>query len=155
MAYSHTPTIGKALNHLKAQAIMDEDKILLPLPPEADEDAAMEVYSRFMRHLRHVPNSKPAIKVLSSMQFASDMLGYSDAHLAKILVEQGLRAPRMAFPAEFLAYADKALMREPWDVGGPNEALLELKEYWDAIGEDKFAAFKRSYDLVCEGALCD
>lgn len=127
--------------------------VKLPLPPELQESGDMKVYARFMRYLRHVPNSRMEIKVLSAIQFTADILDYSDAHVAKILVDLGLRGPRMAFPAEFLTFADQSLMRSGWDVGGPSQGLQELKAHWDKTGEDKFSAFKGDYPLLSEEAL--
>lgn len=118
--------------------------------PEADmagHDVELEIYARFMRHLRHVPNSRTEIKILSSIQFTADMMDITDALVAKTLVDMGLRAPRKAFPASFLEHADNALMRTGWDVGGPSNALIDLKKHWDDIGEDRFAAFRKSYVL--------
>ena len=129
---------------------------VLPLPPAAhmpgshDERTDMAIYARFMRYLRHVPNSRMDIKILSSIQFTADMLDHSDAHIAKVLVDLGLRAPRMAFPADFLDYADAALMRDEWQIGGANGALHGLREYWNAIGEDKFSGVKKQYSLADE-----
>ena len=129
------------------------DNALLPLPPESGQDRAeMDIYARFMRHLRHVPSSRTEIKILSSIQFTADMTGNSDAHVAKVLVDLGLRAGRVAFPADFLKFADSSLMRTGWEVGGPTKALMELKEYWDFIGEDKFAAVNGDYSLISAGA---
>lgn len=120
--------------------------IALPLPPDMHADAdAILVYARFMRHLRHVPSSRKEIRILSAIQFTADLTGHSDAHVSKILVDQGLRAPRLSFPADFLHYADQALMRMDWQVGGPSPGLQELKAFWDAGGEDKFAGFKGEY----------
>jgi hypothetical protein len=113
----------------------------------AGHDIELEIYARFMRHLRHVPNSREEIRILSSIQFTADMLDVADALVAKTLVDMGLRAPRKAFPASFLDHADGALMRTGWDVGGPSEALIELKAHWDKIGEDRFAAFRKSHAL--------
>ncbi len=133
-----------------------ENTTLLPLPPETlsfdRDDAAvnMEIYARFMQHLRHVPNSRMEIKILSAIQFTADMMDYTDAQVAKVLVDLGLRSSRAAMPADFLSFADQALMRSRWDVGGPNEALLALKDHWDRTGEDKFAAFRREFSLVDE-----
>jgi hypothetical protein len=127
------------------------DEVLLPLPPQisgADDD--MAVYARFMRHLRHVPNSRMEIKVLSAIQFTADILDYSDAHVSKLLVDLGLRAPRMAFPADFLKFADAAYLRTGWEVGGPTTGMTELKTFWDKTGEDKFAAFQGDYPLLAE-----
>lgn len=130
-----------------------EDLIDLPAPPESDSSEDLVLYSRFMKHIRHVPSSRAAIKVLSAIQFTADMLGYSDAHVAKILVELGLRAPRLAFPADFLEFVDSSLMRSTWEIGGPSPAICDLKSHWDSMGEDKFAAFKRTYSLLDEAAV--
>lgn len=142
-------------NHLNSatENNFKQANIALPVPAEDASNDIMEIYARFMRHLRHVPNSRAAIKVLSAMQFTADMIDYSDANIAKVLVDMGLRAPRIAFPAEFLDYADQALMRSGWDVGGPNAALLELKNYWDRIGEDKFTAATRDYSILDEQVI--
>jgi len=128
------------------------DNISLPLPPERQDAGEMAVYARFMQHLRHVPNSRMSIKVLSAIQFTADMQDHSDAHVAKLLVDLGLRAPRMAFPADFLTFIDQALMRDEWDVAGPSEALCDLRQYWNENGEDRFVAFKRDYPRVSEDA---
>lgn len=129
-----------------------KETILYPVPPvgsiiTAVKSEDMEIYSRFMRHIRHVPSSRTEIKILSAIQFTADMLGYSDAHISKTLVDLGLRARRMAFPASFLEYADNALMRSGWEVGGPSGSLQELQDHWGKIGEDKFAGFKRNYSF--------
>jgi hypothetical protein len=130
-----------------------QDTVRLPLPPELHETEDMAIYARFMRHVRHVPNSRVVIKVLSALQFTADMLDCSDAHVSKLLVDLGLRAPRAAFPAEFLQYADQALLRGDWDIGGPSDGLLALKAFWDETGEDKFAAFKGDYVVLDEQAI--
>ena len=129
--------------------------VQLPLPPEKDASSDLEVYARFMSHVRQVPNSRIEIKVLSAIQFTADLLGHSDAQVAKLLVELGLRAPRLAFPAEFLDFADQCLVRDVWDVGGPSEAMSELQSYWFASGVDCFAGFNKQYPLhdVHKGAL--
>lgn len=128
----------------------NHNDVVLPLPPQITADDDMALYARFMRHLRNVPNSRMEIKVLSAIQFTADMQDHSDAHVAKLLVDLGLRAPRLAFPADFLKYADAALMRSGWEVGGPTEGLQALKQHWDRTGEDRFAAFRGDYPLVDE-----
>jgi hypothetical protein len=134
---------------------IENEKVQLPVPSAPDQlrvqvgvRAELDIYARFMRHIRHVPNSRVEIKILSAIQFTADMADCSDAHVAKTLVEMGLRAPRMAFPADFLSYADQALMRGGWDVGAPSTALLDLKAHWDRIGEDKFSAFRGDFALL-------
>lgn len=125
------------------------ERIALPLPPAMGEETRveMEVYARFMRHLRQVPNSRMEIKILSSLQFTADMLDMSDALVAKIMVDLGLRAPRKAFPMAFLDFADRAMQRRAWDRTAVPPAVLALKEHWDRIGEDRFASASRAFGV--------
>ncbi len=132
-----------------------QEGIVLPLPPEMDAQADdIALYARFMQHLRHVPTSRMEMKILSAIQFTADMLDYNDAYVARVLTDFGLRAPRVAFPAEFLRFADGALRRCAGEVGGPNGDLLELQAYWDSIGESKFAYLRGEYTLMSEGVYC-
>ena len=123
--------------------------IEFPLPPSKDDDLAMEVYARFMGHLRKVLHRRGEIKVLASIQFTAMVLDYTDAHVAKMLVDLGLRVGRSGLPAEYLEFAHNSLMRSGWEVGGPSASLLALNDYWDEIGENKFAGVVREYDFTC------
>jgi hypothetical protein len=126
--------------------------IHLPFPPtDMKAEFEMEVYARFMRHLRQVPSSRPEIRILAAIQFVADMMDVGDAHISKILVDLGLRAPRMAFPESYLQFVDNILMRSIHDVGYTNGALKDLHQHWQLIGEDIFAAFKRSYPILADG----
>ena len=129
----------------------NNDRVLLPLPPlTAEAKFEMDVYARFMRHLRHVANSRDDIKVLSAIQFVADMMDVQDDEIAKVLVDHGLRAPRVSFPANYLEYVDNALMRDDWETGAASAPLKDLREHWGRIGEDRFAAFKRYYPSISE-----
>ena len=132
---------------------------ILPLPPTErlpetpSQECDLAIYARFMRYLRHVPNNRIEIKILSAIQFTADMMDHSDAHIAKSLVDWGLRAPRLAFPTGFLDFADAALLREGWEVGAASSDVKELSAYWSTIGEDKFAGVKKQYSLLDEYAV--
>jgi hypothetical protein len=69
-----------------------------------------------------------------------------------MLADMGLRAPRKAFPGAYLNHVDDTLLRAGWDVGGPCASSVDMKRFWDDIGEDKFAAFKKDYPRVAEPA---
>jgi hypothetical protein len=136
---------------LKSNDNREEGHIVLPLPPEAKEARQeMEIYARFMRHLRNVPNSRMEIKILSAIQFTADLLNLGDALIAKVLVDLGLRGTRKCFPTGYLEFVDKSLLRSGFDVGGPTKGSLAVKQHWDLIGEDKFAAVRREYPRVEE-----
>ena len=127
------------------------ENIFLPLPPldNAAKDV-LEIYGRFMRHVRLAPNSNVYIKILSGIQFTADMMDLPDAYVAKTLADMGLRAPRKAFPESYLDHVDKSLMRHGWNVDEGAESSIDMRRFWDEIGEDKFASFKKDYDLLAE-----
>jgi len=133
--------------------------IILPLPSSClDRTVEQAVYARFMHYLRGVRHRDAALRILSAIRFSSDILDYSDAHVAKVLVDLGLRAPRRAFPADFLSFADEALLREAHDFGAPNAALQELQMYWEAAAEDVLASSSacargEQYSLPVGGAF--
>lgn len=125
--------------------------IALPFPPiGADVAFEMDIYARFMRHLRVVPTSRQDVQILSAIQYAADMMDLSDAYISKVLVDLGLRAPRAAFPEAYLEHADQSLMRDPHEVGCASASLQALHNHWISHGEDRFAAFKRHYTVQSE-----
>ncbi len=117
----------------------ENERIALPMPPAMGEDSKfeMEIYARFMRHLRHVPNSRMEIKILSSIQFTADMMDHGDALVAKTLVDLGLRAPRRAFPVTFVDFVDKRIQRSHWELSPPPGPIVALKEFWERIGDGR------------------
>lgn len=118
------------------------ERIILPLRPEDNTSFEAGLYDRFIHHLRHVPNSRMEIKILSAIQFTADSIDHGDALVAKTLVDLGLRAPRKAFPVSFLEFVDRSIARQGWDLGSyPPSSVMELKVHWDKIGEDMFSGF--------------
>ena len=134
---------------------IETDKITLPQPERAHVmPEQWSIYTRFMGHMRHVPVSRMEIKILSAIQFTADMMDISDAHTAKALVEMGLRAPRIAFPIEFLDYIDNALMRCGWDIGAPSKEMMELRDQWLTRQEQpSFASFRHVHSIIKEDVL--
>ena len=134
---------------MKANDNLQDENVLLPLPPlNSEAKLEMDVYARFMRHLRHVPNSRMEIKVLSTIQFVADIMDLQDHEVATALVDMGLKAPRMAFPANYLEVADNALMREDWEAGAASIQVRDLSRHWGKIGEDRFAGFNSNYPTL-------
>lgn len=144
------------------------EQIVLPMPPSLTDLAAgqdtrfeMEVYARFMRHLRNVPNSRMEIKILSAIRFTADMLDIGEELVAKTLVDLGLRAPRKALPATFLDFCDKCMLRRSWstpdladaEACGLPPAVRMLAEHWERSNEDRFAILPVQYAVYNTGAL--
>lgn len=132
---------------ISGAALLIPARIMLPVPCEG-EGADFQIYKRFMSYLPHVQNGRIEIKILSAIQFAADMTGYSDAYVAKYLVEMGLRAPREAFPADFLHFADRALERAAWEACAPSVHLRVLKEYWENTTEGAWPQGCKPYGHV-------
>ena len=145
---THIHTTGKK-NSITGTTYITE-RIALPLPPPMGEECKfeMEIYATFMRHLRHVPNSRMEIKILSAIQFTADMMDLGDALVAKTLVDLGLRAPRKAFPVAFLEFVDRTSQRKAWDNGTGCVNIVSLRDHWDLIGEDRFAPDLRTQYAV-------
>ncbi len=145
MAHEATEYEGQAVFSNLHPLSQASGTVTLPLPPqrgEGDVRFEMEIYARFMRHLRSVPSSRMEIKILSAIQFTSDMMDTSDALVAKTLVDLGLRAPRRAFPVTFLDFVDKITMRANKDLGTPPPSVIALKNHWNRTGEDRFAGIE-------------
>lgn len=117
-------------------AVNDHMDIHLPLPPCVDDNLdnhnfEMAVYAGFMRHLRHAERKSWAVRVLEAIRFVADLMDYSDAHIAKVLTELGMRAPRAAYPQAFLDFADHAMLCNAWQLGAPDSDLKALHNYWN------------------------
>lgn len=109
-----------------------EERIFLPVPPLHNGDLmTMEIYTRFMRHLRLLPAARGVVRILSAIEFSSDILDLNDAVVTKVLADMGLRAPRCALPQSYLDYVDRSLERTHWDVGGPSPSSLAMWDYWE------------------------
>lgn len=157
-------TTDKVSQHCVPHTPHIKERVVLPLPPAiadlgAGQDTRfeMEVYARFMRHLRDVPNSRIEIKVLAAIQFTADMMDLADALVAKTLVDLGLRAPRKAFPVSFLDFCDKCILRRSWECGGvnagPPPAIALLKDHWDSTGEDRYGPLPVHYAVFNESVF--
>lgn len=152
MSYDHFDRYWvESLSGDHGEFVYNHDQIHLPMPPDMTNESRfeMEVYARFMRHLRHVPNSRMEIKILSAIQFTADIMDHGDALVAKTLVDLGLRAPRKAFPVTFLDFADQCAQRRVWSGSShPPATVMALKEHWDGIGENRFATVGHAHYAV-------
>ncbi|MFA5591842.1 MAG: hypothetical protein WC989_00820 [Micavibrio sp.] len=113
------------------------NNVFLPLPPlDGAEDLKLEIYARFMRHIRLVPHERLENKILSAIQFTADILDMGDVIVAKYLADMGLRAPRAGFPETYLEFVDETLARSGRELGGPCASSVDMRRFWVEIGEE-------------------
>lgn len=127
-------------------SLFEDTNITLPqrVQFEGQSDEA-DICIRFLRHLSLVPSSRLDIKILSSIQFVADTMDYNDAHVSKILIDNGLRAPRSAFPAAFLNFIDVSFTRDALAINSSYNDLRDLALYWQQHGESVFYVAERDY----------
>ena len=105
--------------------------VILPIPPlDVQSGFEMDVYVRFMRHLREVPTTRVEIKILQAIQFTATMMRENEAFIAKLLVDMGLRAPKRAFPQGFIYFVVvQAAASTAFDYDTLSPALA-MQQHW-------------------------
>lgn len=97
-----------------------------PLPPTMFHRFAdgMDVYVRFMRHLRVSHHARASVNILLAIDAVTASTDHDALSTAMILVDLGLRAPRAAFPAVFLDLIDGSFGRDL------SPAVVDLVQHW-------------------------
>jgi hypothetical protein len=105
----------------------------MPVPP-SEGSVDFTYYQAFVHEMNRL--TVPAIgeKLCIAIECTADKTGTSPAHVARLLVEYGLRAPRHAFPHSFVDFVDSrpepkmAILRAAQDFD-----VLQLKDFWAAL----------------------
>ena len=116
------------------------ERIILPTD---QEDCA--VYHIFMQHLPRVARNRLDIKILHALQYTADATGTDVTDICMMLVQMGLRAPRLAFPASFLEQVDLAVIRHGRGDMVLDPTVMALRHHWDQLGEDRWAGFRYAH----------
>ncbi len=110
-------------------------QVILPFLPESAGQAERDIYMAFIRSMRDSAQRRMDVRVLTAMYRAADLTANSDAYVARVLVDMGLLAGRLAFPGGFLDHVDASVWRE-----NPLRALpasyKALLRHWEVLGED-------------------
>lgn len=106
----------------------------MPVPPAADHPNFA-----FCQTFVHAMNSQPrtmatAMRVFAAIDIAAERMETSPAHISRVLVDCGLRAPRAAFPSDFLDFVDRCpVPRTSVQRAALGTGVIELKEFWDNL----------------------
>lgn len=101
----------------------------MPVPPqEGTHDATY--YQTFVRSMNRVSVKKATDRIKQAIERTADACDTSPGHIARILVEYGLRAPKHVFPNDFVSFIDdqnKILKRLNLPL---NAEITELAHFW-------------------------
>ena len=118
----------------------------LPTFQSATDRFEHEIVQMFLHCYRGNVHHRGEIRILSSIHTVADVSGHGDAYIAKLLVDHGLRAPRLAFPQDFLDHVDQSCLRQ----GRANFSTVSatyksLMDFWVRCGDDIFAFLRQNY----------
>ena len=105
----------------------------LPIPPSADS-ADYPYYQAFLHSMNRCEGRTIAGKIALSIEMTAELCQTSPAHIARVLVDCGLRAPRDAFPASFVEFIEtppNAHASRP--SGGFELDAVELQDFWRSL----------------------
>ena len=109
---------------------------IMPLPPE-DGKFAHECYMTFMHHMNRAAGPGLDQRILSAISYTAKATDNSTAHISQLLVEMGLRAPKAAFPGDFISHITERLGRDAWMLGAPTANQMDLARIWQKTPEAK------------------
>lgn len=123
--------------------------ITMPVPPSASVDD-MQYHQAFIHSMNNLANEMAAdqtdhdiaVRIHSAIERAARMTETSPAHLARLLVGYGLRAPRHAFPDSFTAYVDnytRTLGDNPSLSLSRHHDVIDLNDMWQQAAQSGFA----------------
>ena len=120
----------------------------MPVPP-AESHPDHEYYQAFVRAMNRLPRQAPVgQKLLTSIQQTADQMGTSEAHVARLLVDYGMRAPREAYPNSFVEFVDRyPIPRNAVERAALDTDVIELKDFWNGLTQQEIAidiAFERA-----------
>lgn len=115
------------------QKINQKPQFQLPCDYYATGLNEKEIIQVFLNGLQHT-DCEICIerRILSAIYRTADLTDNSDAYVAKILAENGLKANRSAFPQDFLAYIDKMVIKpRQFSYFNLSEKLYGLIDLWN------------------------
>jgi len=109
-----------------------DNNIVLPIIEQAETHEEKEITLIFLHYYRDLAVSSSDVRVFRAIDKAATLTGYSEAVIAKTLVNCGLRSSRRSLPQEFLNHVDMMLYRVH-----ACKSYKALKKFWsDTCGEN-------------------
>src|SRR5688572_33413892 len=105
----------------------------MPVPP-ADTSPDMPYYRAFVHAMNRSKEPSIALKLRAAIEATAEMTKTSPAHIARMLVDYGLRAPRNAFPDSFVDYVESRPAPKSFVPRvASDEDVAALKNFWQTL----------------------
>lgn len=106
--------------------------ITMPVPP-SDSSPDFMYYQAFMHAMNSIDQTCLATRIFEALERAAQRTETSSAHLARLFVSYGMRAPAQAFPESFRNYAEsyiRTLNDNPSLSMSQHHDIIELHSMW-------------------------
>jgi len=115
----------------------------MPVPP-TDSSPDMPYYQAFVHAMNRTQAANIAEKLRLAITATADTTRTSPAHIARMLVDYGLRAPRAAFPDSFVDYVESRPAPKSFvPVTAVDTDVIALKDFWQTLLPAKASAEER------------
>jgi len=112
---------------------INEENLTLPHFDRVKNAIEREIVQIFLNALNH---SDQQSDVLYAIDKTSSLTGNSDALVAKLLVDNGLKAPRDCFPSDFLKHVDHIAEGQRLNFcGNINQSFRCLISFWNGVDD--------------------
>jgi hypothetical protein len=124
-----------SFTELKSPARHNLSIMVLPFLHEKTGATERDIYMAFIQSFRDAPYRRIEVRILTAILRAADVTDNSDAYIARVLVDMGLMAPRLALPGDFLDHVDATLNRQ-MPLHSVPASYKALAQHWAEIGDD-------------------
>jgi len=115
----------------------------MPVPP-VDSSPDMPYYQAFVHAMNRTKAPSIAEKLRTAIALTAELTQTSPAHIARLLVDYGLRAPRNAFPDSFVDYVESRPAPKSFvPVTAVDTDVIALKDFWQTLLAAKATAEER------------
>ena len=99
-------------------------------PENHIHSSSNEYYPEFIKNLRDIGRGSKSDKVKAAIKLTAETLHISPEFVARCLVEIGVRAPKSAFPRNFVAFINGRKDKSIWEQDSLTTAQRDLLNSW-------------------------
>ncbi len=105
----------------------------MPVPP-APSSPDLAYYQTFVHAMNRTKASSIAEKLRTAIELTAELAQTSPAHIARMLVDHGLRAPKNAFPDSFVDYVESRPAPKSFvPLAAADADVAALRNFWQTL----------------------